>query len=92
VADTPDVDLLIRTGGEQRLSDFLLWECAYAELWFTATPWPAFTTRELGRAIADFRLRERRFGGLGQSLATLKCGPTAAGPDFSRATIVRGSG
>jgi Putative undecaprenyl diphosphate synthase len=88
-ADTPDVDLLVRTGGEQRLSDFLLWECAYAELWFTSTPWPAFTARELGRAIADFRSRQRRFGGLSQPLAALKCGPTAVGPavgpDFSRA-------
>ena len=90
-ADTPDVDLLVRTGGEQRLSDFLLWECAYAELWFTSTPWPAFTARDLGRAVADFRSRERRFGGLGQSLATLKCGPTAVGPDVSRARIARES-
>ncbi len=57
-----DVDLLIRTGGEQRLSDFLLWECAYAELWFTATPWPDFSAAELERAVQDFRARERRFG------------------------------
>jgi undecaprenyl diphosphate synthase len=65
--DTPDVDLLVRTGGEQRLSDFMLWECAYAELWFTSTLWPAFTARELARAITDFRSRERRFGGLAHS-------------------------
>jgi undecaprenyl diphosphate synthase len=58
----PDVDLLIRTGGERRLSDFLLWECAYAELWFTDTPWPDFGPGELARAIADFAARDRRFG------------------------------
>ena len=61
---TPDVDLLIRTGGEQRLSDFQLWECAYAELWFTKTAWPAFTSSTLGRAVAAFRRRQRRFGAL----------------------------
>jgi undecaprenyl diphosphate synthase len=77
-ADTPDVDLLVRTGGEQRLSDFLLWECAYAELWFTSTPWPAFTARDLGRAVADFWSRERRFGGLAQSYV---------GPSFSSGIV-----
>ena len=60
----PDVDLLIRTGGEQRLSDFLLWECAYAELWFTDRMWPDFTAVDLARATADFQTRERRFGAL----------------------------
>lgn len=59
-----DVDLLIRTGGEQRLSDFLLWECAYAELWFTATMWPDFGGVELARAVHEFRSRDRRFGGV----------------------------
>lgn len=59
-----DVDLLVRTGGEQRLSDFLLWECAYAELWFTPTLWPDFGPAELARACADFAARDRRFGGL----------------------------
>ncbi len=58
----PDVDLLIRTGGEQRLSDFLLWECAYAELYFTTRPWPDFGARDLAAALADFERRERRFG------------------------------
>ncbi|MCU0245400.1 MAG: polyprenyl diphosphate synthase [Bryobacter sp.] len=58
----PDVDLLIRTGGEQRLSDFLLWEAAYAELWFTRRPWPEFTAQDLEQALDDFRSRERRFG------------------------------
>ena len=60
----PDVDLLIRTGGEQRLSDFLLWESAYAELYFTDTMWPAFGPADLSAALAEFRARERRFGGL----------------------------
>jgi len=60
----PDVDLLIRTGGERRLSDFLLWECAYAELLFLDTMWPEFDAQELGRALDTFHGRERRFGGL----------------------------
>ena len=61
---TPDVDLLIRTGGEHRLSDFMLWECAYAELVFTDRAWPEFGVSDLEDAIAEFRHRERRFGGL----------------------------
>jgi undecaprenyl diphosphate synthase len=60
----PDVDLLIRTGGEQRLSDFLLWECAYAELLFSSRMWPDFTAADLNEAVRDFHGRERRFGGL----------------------------
>jgi undecaprenyl diphosphate synthase len=60
----PDVDLLVRTGGERRLSDFLLWECAYAELHFTERMWPDFTAADLEAALAEFRRRERRFGGL----------------------------
>jgi undecaprenyl diphosphate synthase len=59
---TRDVDLLIRTGGEQRLSDFMLWECAYAELYFTPVLWPDFGPRELEKALAEFNRRERRFG------------------------------
>lgn len=58
----PDVDLLVRTGGEQRLSDFLLWECAYAELLFTPRLWPDFTTADLDAAVRDFHARDRRFG------------------------------
>lgn len=58
----PDVDLLVRTGGERRLSDFLLWEAAYAELWFTATCWPDFTPAHLARAVQAFHRRDRRFG------------------------------
>jgi undecaprenyl diphosphate synthase len=65
----PDVDLLIRTGGEQRLSDFLLWECGYAELRFERAPWPEFGPARLRAAVADFRARERRFGGLSQAVA-----------------------
>ena len=57
-----DVDLVIRTGGEQRLSDFLLWECAYAELLFVRKMWPDFTADDLAQALADFRSRNRRFG------------------------------
>jgi undecaprenyl diphosphate synthase len=59
-----EVDLLIRTGGEQRLSDFLLWECAYAELYFTPVLWPDFTAADLEEAVAEYYRRERRFGGL----------------------------
>ncbi len=62
----PDVDLLIRTGGEQRLSDFLLWESAYAELVFTPKMWPDFDAADFTRALEEFRGRERRFGGLTQ--------------------------
>jgi undecaprenyl diphosphate synthase len=60
----PDVDLLIRTGGEQRLSDFLLWECAYAEFVFAAKMWPDFQAADLGAAVADFQGRDRRFGAI----------------------------
>jgi undecaprenyl diphosphate synthase len=60
--DAPDVDLLIRTGGEQRLSDFLLWECAYAELIFTPVMWPDFKASDLAAAVQEFHSRERRFG------------------------------
>src|SRR5262245_44821200 len=60
----PDVDLLIRTGGEQRLSDFLLWECAYAEFVFTPIMWPDFGPRHLAAAVRAFTGRQRRFGAL----------------------------
>ncbi len=75
----PDVDLLIRTGGEQRLSDFLLWECAYAELVFTATMWPDFAAADLAAALHQFRARERRFGGLPAAGAPLSTLPASAG-------------
>ncbi len=61
---TRNVDLLVRTGGEKRLSDFLLWECAYAELLFTDRLWPDFSGDDLATAVLEFRGRERRFGGL----------------------------
>jgi len=57
-----DVDLLVRTGGEQRLSDFLLWESAYAEFWFTPRMWPDFCATDLEAAVQAFRARDRRFG------------------------------
>jgi undecaprenyl diphosphate synthase len=60
----PDVDLLIRTGGEKRLSDFLLWECAYAELVFTDRMWPDFDKGDLAEAVRELHRRERRFGGV----------------------------
>jgi undecaprenyl diphosphate synthase len=61
---TRDVDLLIRTGGEQRLSDFLLWESAYAELYFTDVLWPDFTGADLSVAVQAFAARDRRYGGI----------------------------
>jgi undecaprenyl diphosphate synthase len=65
----PEVDLLIRTGGERRLSDFLLWEAAYAELHFSPLPWPEFGPAALQDAVRDFAARERRFGGLPDAAA-----------------------
>lgn len=67
--ECPDVDLLIRTGGEQRLSDFLLWECAYAELYFTDRRWPDFTAADLESAVKEFHSRERRFGTVPEAAA-----------------------
>ncbi|MBL7963034.1 MAG: isoprenyl transferase [Flavobacteriales bacterium] len=61
-AGLPDPELLIRTSGERRISNFLLWQIAYAELWFTDTLWPDFTRADLYRAILDYQQRERRFG------------------------------
>jgi undecaprenyl diphosphate synthase len=62
-ADLPPLDLVIRTSGEQRLSNFLLWQSAYAEFWFTETLWPDFTPAEFATALSDFTTRERRYGG-----------------------------
>jgi undecaprenyl diphosphate synthase len=64
IAESGEVDLLIRTGGEKRLSDFLLWESAYAELWFTDCMWPDFEPSDLDAAVEEFRGRQRRFGGI----------------------------
>ena len=63
-AGQPDVDLLIRPSGEMRLSNFLLWQCAYAEFWFSDICWPDFTYKHLNHAIYDFQKRHRRFGGV----------------------------
>jgi undecaprenyl diphosphate synthase len=60
----PDPDLIIRTSGEQRISNFLLWQCAYSEFLFVDNFWPDFTRQTLENAIAVYQLRERRFGGL----------------------------
>ena len=63
-AGIPDPDLLIRPGGEMRISNFLLWQCAYAEFYFTDVLWPDFTPEELDKAIAEFNRRDRRYGGV----------------------------
>lgn len=62
LADEPAVDMLIRTGGEYRISNFLLWQSAYAELFFTQTLWPDFSADELAQMIKEFAQRQRRFG------------------------------
>ena len=82
---TRDVDLLIRTGGEQRLSDFLLWESAYAELFFTDVLWPDFTAADLASAVQSFAARDRRYGGVrtcdaSSSASTTPLQPTPARP------------
>ncbi len=66
-ADTPDPDLLIRTGGEERLSNFLLWQSAYTELYFTDKLWPDFTAADLDEAVEDYSQRDRRFGARNQA-------------------------
>jgi len=69
LADLPEPDLLIRTGGEQRISNFLLWQCTYAELYFTKTLWPDFRGADLHLAAQDFQQRQRRFGLTGDQVA-----------------------
>ncbi len=70
MADLPDPDLMIRTSGEFRLSNFLLWQLAYAELWVTPIPWPDFSVEHLDEAIAIYDNRERRFGKTGAQVAS----------------------
>jgi len=62
--EIPDPDLIIRTSGEKRLSNFLLWQSAYSELYFTEVYWPDFSEEELEKAIEDYKNRKRRFGGI----------------------------
>ncbi|SFR48953.1 isoprenyl transferase [Thiomicrospira sp. ALE5] len=69
LADLPEPDLLIRTGGEQRISNFMIWQMAYAEFYFTATLWPDFDEAELDLALASFAQRQRRFGQTGEQVA-----------------------
>ncbi len=102
----PDVDLLIRTGGEQRLSDFLLWECAYAELYFTPVLWPDFGALELIAALAEYGARDRRFGRVAAgpepgdrpadpcrlSPRTAPAGASPAAAGVGRATSTAGAG
>ena len=64
----PEPELMIRTGGEQRLSNFLLWQCAYSEFYFTDVYWPDFTIKEFHKAIADFQHRQRRYGKTGDQI------------------------
>ncbi len=68
LSDAPEPDLFIRTGGEQRISNFMLWQLAYAELYFTDVLWPAFGRKELDAAIASYQKRERRFGRTSEQL------------------------
>ncbi|MFN7133701.1 MAG: isoprenyl transferase [Myxococcales bacterium] len=70
-ADFPELDLVIRTSGEQRISNFLLWQCAYAELTFTDTAWPEFREEAFLNALLDFQTRERRYGLTGAQLKTM---------------------
>ena len=73
LADIPDPDLLVRTGGEQRISNFLLWNLAYAELWFTDVLWPDFDKAEFDRALAQFAGKQRRYGHTGEQVEAAEC-------------------
>ncbi|HXE74280.1 MAG TPA: isoprenyl transferase [Candidatus Xenobia bacterium] len=82
--DLPDPDLLIRTSGEMRLSNFLLWQMAYTEIWVTETLWPDFTPRHLLQAFLDFQRRERRYGGLSPEARQGTVGHSARHAQLSR--------
>lgn len=73
LAESPDPDLLIRTGGEQRISNFLLWEAAYAEIYFSPTLWPDFSDADVDEALEFYRLRERRYGRTGDQVEAQPC-------------------
>lgn len=73
LADCPEPDLLIRTGGEQRISNFLLWNLAYAELWFTDVLWPEFGSDEFDSAMQYFAQKQRRFGHTGEQVGAARC-------------------
>ena len=73
LGNIPDPDLLIRTGGEQRISNFLLWNLAYAELWFTDVLWPDFDKDEFNRALDAFRSKQRRYGFTGEQVEAAEC-------------------
>jgi undecaprenyl diphosphate synthase len=73
LAGVPDPDLLIRTGGEQRISNFLLWNLAYAELWFTEVLWPDFDKAEFDKALAVFASKQRRYGHTGDQVEAAQC-------------------
>ena len=73
LGDTPDPDLLIRTGGEQRVSNFLLWSIAYAELWFTEVLWPEFDKSEFDKALAFYAAKQRRYGHTGEQVEAAEC-------------------
>ncbi|MFK5913879.1 MAG: isoprenyl transferase [Woeseiaceae bacterium] len=72
MSDLPDPDLFIRTGGEQRISNFLIWQLAYSELYFTETLWPDFDREEFEKALASFAGRQRRFGHTGEQIEKMK--------------------
>ena len=73
LGDTPDPDLLIRTGGEQRISNFLLWDLAYAELWFTDVLWPEFDKQEFDAALSFYAAKQRRYGHTGEQVEAAEC-------------------
>ena len=85
LADLPPPDLFIRTGGDHRISNFLLWQLAYTELWFTETLWPELDAATLHRALADFGSRQRRFGLTGDQVPQAADATAAAPPDPSPA-------